>query len=264
MYATSEIQRHTGSEFRQGCPKSDQSFGSQSRNSHPLLPSMNKMRYDASAYAVDISQSRGAGNYFLETPMPHCQPCFANDPRLQFGTSGHSECMGRALVDIDSELIGITRKASRAPMCKHQPPQGPSDICPLVHVPDCTTKVLAVQDTRLNNPPQTLRCTGWNRWEWLCNDPQEHAIMQFDTGIDTSIVTKDNHRPLITTPLDQTVFLPPRKYESPDHSAPKWKPKRCDEQGGPAYDPNAFTSPIPVLHWKTCDENKRIQNGCSV
>lgn len=259
MYASSEHHKK-GSDPRLGCPSSDHRTGDRAQNTHPLLPSMNKMRYDASAYEVDLAQSTGAGNYFLDTPMPHCQPCFANDPRMQLGTSGHSECVGKSLIDIDSDLIGITRKASRAPICKYQLPTSPSDICPLAHVPDCTSKVLAVQDTRLNNPPQTLRCTGWNRWEWLCTDPQEHAIMQFDTGIDTSIVTKDNHRPLITKPLDQTVFLPPRKYEAPGDSAPKWVPERCDNSSG--YDPEAFTSPIPVMHWKTCSENKRIQNGC--
>lgn len=225
-------------------------------NPHPLHPSMNKMRYDINAYAVDIAQSRGAGNYFLETPTPHCQPCFASDARMHIGTSGHSECTDRTLVDIDSDLLGITRKASRAPVCKYQQPKSIEGICPMVHVPDCATKVLSIQDTRLNNPPQTLRCTGWNRWEWLPINPQDHAIMEFDTGIDTSIVTKDNHRPLVSTPLDQTVFLPPKKYEAPHTSAPQWQPNpSCTGNG--KYDPDAFTSPIPVMHWQTCSERDR-------
>ena len=239
-----------------------------SGTSHPLMSSMNKLRYDSLSYTTDIKQSKGPGGYVMETPMPHCQPCFSSDARMQFGRSGHSECSDRSLIDVDSDLIGITRRASRAPSCQYKPPTSPNDICPLRHVPDCTNLVLAVQDTRLNNPPCTLRGTGWNRWEWLCTDPQEHAILSFDTGIDTSIITKDNHRPLITVPLDQTVFMPPRKYESAGASAPQWmpkdtclNPKNAAAGGRRHYDPDDFITPLPNMHWRSCTEVKKIQEG---
>lgn len=228
------------------------------RPSHPLLSSLNHLRYDEGAYRADLGQSRGPGAYILETPTPHCKPCFADDARMIQGTSGHTECADRPLVDIDSDLMGITRKASRSPSCKFSPSSTPQ--CKTITVPDCSSVVLAVQDTRLNNPASTLRCTGWNRWQWLCRDPQEHAIQEFETGIDTTILTKDNHRPLISVPLDQTVFLPPRKYENPDQSAPAWQPPSCGKDN--EYDPNAFMNPIPNMHWRSCKEVSRIQNGC--
>jgi hypothetical protein len=234
------------------CPSS---YSKAAQQAHPLLPSMNKLRYDANAYSSDLAQSRSAGGYYLETPMPHCQPCFANDPRMQMGYSGHSECRDRALIDTNSDILGITRKASSAPGCKYQAPRNPNEYCSLVHVPDCTTKVLAVQDTRLTNPPSTLRATGWNRWEWLCANPQDHAILNFETGVDTSIVTKDNHRPRVVVPEDQTAVLPPRKYETADKSAPKWMPKECAE-------PEGFITQMPNMHWRSCQELDRIQNGC--
>lgn len=239
------------------CPATDRYLSiQQQRPTHPLLPSLNHLRYDESTYLTDLGQSRGPGSYILETPTPHCKPCFANDAMLKMGTSGHRECEDRLLIDVDSELLGITRKASRTPACQNVAP-----VCAAsVKVPDCTdNSMLPVQDTRLNNPPSTLRGTGWNRWQWLCRNPQEHAIIGFETLVDTSILTKDNHRPMICTPLDQTVFLPPRKYEDPARGAPKWQPD-CPKMDGP-YDPNAFTNPIPSMHWRSCEEIAKIQNG---
>ena len=209
---------------------------------------MNTLRYDANTYKFDLRQSLGPGAYLLGTPMPHCTPCFANDPRWNNGTSGGSECVDRPLIDVDSDLIGITRRATNDPTCKYLP----TAPCKLSSVPECRAAALPVEDTRLNNPPCTLRGTGWNRWEWLCANPQERALVPFDTRIDTSIVVKDNHRPLLPKPIDQTLAMPPAKGAPAQHGAPEWKP-RCEPE---------YLSPIPNVHWRTCSEMDRIQNGC--
>eukprot|EP00798_Chlamydomonas_sp_ICE-L_P017274 gene17274-biopygen26187 len=181
---------------------------------------------------------------------------------MVMGTSGHTECGSKLMVDIDSELLGITRKASRSPACQFQKGAAAQQCAKYrTSPPDCSSVVLNVQDTRLNNPASTLRGTGWNRWQWLCRNPQEHAIQEFESGIDTTILTKDNHRPLVSVPLDQTVFLPPRKYKSPEQSAPKWQPPpRCSGDDA-EYAPNDFVNPIPTMHWRTCKEVSRIQHG---
>ena len=69
------------------------------------------------------------------------------------------------------------------------------------------------ENTRLSNPASTLRGTGWNRWEWLCENPQKRSIVPFDLNINERLVLKDNHRPLVPKPLDQSVFLPPQNNE---------------------------------------------------
>jgi hypothetical protein len=209
---------------------------------------MNGLRYDVGTYQFDLKQSVGPGDYAIGTPMPHCQPCFANDTRTNNGTSGGSVCQTLSLVDVDSELIGITRRATSSPAGKYLP----TPPCNLSHLPDCRPSILEVEDTRLNNPPCTLRGTGWNRWEWLCTNPQQRALMPFDTMVDTSIVVKDNHRPIISRPLDQTLALPPGKHDKPTRGAPDWMPK-CDAE---------YISPLPNVHWRTCSELDRIQQGC--
>ena len=40
----------------------------------------------------------------------------------------------------------------------------------LKHFQDCH---LNSEPTKLSNPPCNLRGTGWNRWEWLCQNPQD-------------------------------------------------------------------------------------------
>ena len=65
-----------------------------------------------------------------------------------------------------------------------------------------------VENTRLSNPSCNLRGTGFNRWEWLCNNPQERVLIPFDVNVSNRLVVKDNHRPVIPTLIDQTSILP--------------------------------------------------------
>ena len=55
---------------------------------------------------------------------------------------------------------------------------------------DCNR--MTTESTRLSNPTSTLRGTGWNRWEWLCEDPQKKSLVPFDYEINNNIVIRDN------------------------------------------------------------------------
>jgi hypothetical protein len=71
------------------------------------------------------------------------------------------------------------------------------------------------EDTRLSNPPCTLKETGINRWEWICYDPQDKAIEDFDRiPVNYRMVAKDNHVPCIEKPMDQSVFFPNSKQNN--------------------------------------------------
>lgn len=151
------------------------------------------------------------------TPATQCTTCLSGDPWRVSG-GGVSVCSDRPLIDVDSELHNITRPATDCPTGLYRP-SGP--FCATHSFPDCRPSV-ATEDTRLTNPPCTLRATGWNRWEWLCQDPQDQTQMPFDWNIDSKLVAKDNHRPCIPRPLDQSVTLPIddgiETVWSPDHA----------------------------------------------
>ena len=84
----------------------------------------------------------------------------------------------------------------------------------LEHYDDCQNFV--GESTRLSNPPCTLRGTGWNRWQWLCQNPQDRSIIPFNIELNTTIMAKDDHRPCIPQPLDQRNSWPTTEYNNPN------------------------------------------------
>lgn len=206
--------------------------------------SFSRLNYDPCTYEHNIKQSVGAADYYIGAPRVDCRACFPVDPSVNLGFThpgpvsggiGGASCKNPPLVDISSELFGITRKASNCPTNKYLP--GDGEYCKEKEIPvDC--KLLPNEQTRLSNPPCTLRETGWNRWEWLCQDPQKFALVPFDFNVSNRLVVKDNHRPHIQMPINQASALPPLNSSDELYSMPM----TC-------YQPN---NDIPSTHWKKC------------
>ena len=70
------------------------------------------------------------------------------------------------------------------------------------------TRFLTREDTLISNPKCTNKERTINRWEWLCRDPRERALLPFDRLIANRLIVKDAHRPLKPTMIDQTSALP--------------------------------------------------------
>ena len=200
--------------------------------------SFNRCNYDTCQYKQVLAESIGPGHYMINTPPISCEPCYPFDPTVRLQSSGASIDTTKNMIDIDSEMLNITRAYSKCPSkkwitkcsnCQNSfvgEPCGqgvsttcnpcknnlkPGERCPdsyssgLKHWKDC---FVPPEDTRTSNPACNLRGTGWNRWEWLCLDPQERIEMPFDYNIDNRIIVKDNHRPCIPTPVDPRPTLP--------------------------------------------------------
>lgn len=190
--------------------------------------SYNRQPYDVCSYNYQLAESVGPGIYQITRPNNVCEPCHTSDPRIILQSQGVSVSRNSSLIDIDSDLIGINRNLSDCPSRKYFPDanasfQGgaqtgtvrgsgcrPTDkVCidnsNSISFKDCFTPV---EDTRLSNPPSTLRGTGWNRWEWLCRNPQDRVTEPFDFQINTKLVSKDNHRPCLPNPIDQFIVYP--------------------------------------------------------
>lgn len=205
--------------------------------------SFSRLNYDTCTYEHNLKQSVGAADYYIGTPRVDCRSCFPADPNVNLGFThpgpinngiGGASCMDKPLVDVSSELLGITRKASNCPTQKFVP--GANNFCKVNRLEDCGA--LPKEDTRLSNPPCTLRGTGWNRWEWLCTDPQDKALMPFDLNISNRLVVKDNHRPCIQYPINQASALPPAN--------------RSDDMvkmGDACEQPSTH---IPSIQWRDC------------
>lgn len=165
--------------------------------------SLNALKYDDCAYTHQLRESISPGDYMINTPRP-CNPCFVVSPGIFVDKFGAALCE-KELVDVNSELLNITRKASDCPSKKYLPKAEP--FCNATKYKECS--FLTPEDTLISNPKCTNKEVTVNRWEWLCRNPQEKAMMPFEWFVANRTITKDSHRPNISTPMDQAVALPP-------------------------------------------------------
>jgi len=188
---------------------------------------LSRAPYDVCSYKYQLAQEIGPGVYQLTRPDNQVVPVLPRDPRFIAQTSGVSISKNTSLIDIDSELIGISRNLTRCPDRQYMPDGNASFQCgaqtgkvrngcqPFDKVCVDNTEVLKFadnglysEDTRLSSSARTNRGVGWNRWEWLPSDPQERVLHEFDYEINTKILSKNNHRPCIPNPIDQYNVYP--------------------------------------------------------
>lgn len=166
------------------------------------------LKYDNSAYDQLLRESLGTLKYQLNTPQK--AQCFIDDPNIIMQKVGVSVDRTKPMIDIDSELMGITRKLSHDPKKKFIPKMDKNgNVCSdtkKINYDPCNN--IPTESTRLSNPSFNLRGTGWNRWEWLCKNPQDKIETEYSSNIDTKVMFKDNHRPIIENPIDIVNSLP--------------------------------------------------------
>lgn len=228
--------------------------------------SFNRLNYDTGAYTQNLNESVGPGMYQIFKPPVSCKPCINNDPQIIQNSNGVSFKKNEFMIDVDSELMGITRKNTKNPTKKYIPTCPDTtctsgEVCGQGVVGSCKNKNdlsrgqrfgdkeridlqdcgFRTEDTRLSNPPCTLRGTGWNRWEWTCKNPQNRVEQPFDWNISNRIVVKDNHRPCIPTPISDIPVRPT------GGSLP------CDKVDSTC---GSYTG-APSVHWRKCNQIKQ-------
>ena len=163
--------------------------------------SFNRLNSDACQYKQSLFESVGPGHYQLGTP-PICDPCMPVTPKIRLQRSGvlYQEA---PLVDNESELFNIVHPKTKCPTKMYYPTKCRNGTA--FGYGDCFNES---DETRNSNPASNLRGTGWNRWEILCKNPQDQALVPFDYNISNRIIVKDNHRPCIPRPLDVRPSLP--------------------------------------------------------
>jgi len=215
--------------------------------------SFNRQNYDEGAYLHNLRQSTGAADYMLNAPRNDCDGRFFTSPYVRVNTLGASVC-DKNPIDVDSELMGLNRKNSRCPTQQYIPQA--NEFCVTKGLRDCND--LGSQDSRLTNPPCTLRSTGWNRWESLCQNPQDHAILPFTILANNSLIVKDNHRPFVSLPIDQTAALPTPIETLPECAMPLPKESSQNQR----QQPYPARTEIPSTTWRTTNVMNEV-NGRS-
>ena len=83
--------------------------------------SFNRLNYDTCEYKQTLAQSIGPGHYQINTPPISCEPCYPYSPSVRLQRSGGSVDTSQYMIDIDSELMNITRPLSNCPSKKYLP-----------------------------------------------------------------------------------------------------------------------------------------------
>jgi hypothetical protein len=208
-------------------------------------------RYDSCSYEESLRRAVGPGMYQLGTPANDCASCAQDvptDPYLRYQKWGPGSCAPGQAVDDGSELRGLSYKISKCSADSYLPGKYSSKAAcqPSGIKAQCAAPT---EDTRLSNPPCTLRGTGWNRWEWLCYNPQDRAMIPFEWNVSYRTVVKDNHVPILPTPMDQSALMPPPSVATP------MKPWQVNNSCGPKEMPYRPGNPFAL----TMDTCKNIQ-----
>ena len=193
--------------------------------------SLASLRNDSCSYEEKLRQTTGPGMYMLGTPANDCgNDCTRDvppDPYFRYQKFGPNACPPGKSVDDNSELKGLNYKSTKCSNDQYLPGKYSSKgACGASGTSSVRSCLPPTEDTRLSNPPCNLHATGWNRWEWLCWNPQDRAIIPFEWNTSYRIVAKDNHVPCFETPLDQLNHLPngkePDEQEHPTEYV--WNP----------------------------------------
>jgi hypothetical protein len=167
--------------------------------------SMNRRTYDGCKTSDDLRVTTGPGRYQLDAPPQACNACFAPEPTVRQQAWGASLNGTYIKTDVESDLFNINRPTTRTVCDQYNPQSNKINQAAAEPVKECS---FPQTHSRLVDPPCNNRAVGWNRFEWLCDNPQEATMVPFDNLVATRLQKRDQHRPCIPKPISETALLP--------------------------------------------------------
>jgi hypothetical protein len=172
------------------------------RGQHTADRALTRYSSDLCKMVEDNEISTGPGRYRLAPPNAYGNAVFAPNPTVRVQRWGASHDMTSTKTDVESDLWNISRPTTRTACGQYAPEQGAAVAERLTAMPEAD---FPQTHARLVDPPCTLRGTGWNRWEWLCQNPQENVMMPFEWHVDTRAAHKDARYHAMDRPLETSV-----------------------------------------------------------
>jgi hypothetical protein len=157
------------------------------RSQHGADRSMTRYKHDVSKMVENNEITTGPGRYALGVPNHYGNAVYAPNPTVRMQKWGASHDMSSTKTDVESDLWNIGRPSTRTVCGQYQPEDGARR---LTAMPEGDFPQTAA---RLVDPPCTLRGSGWNRWEWLCENPQENVMTPFEHLVDSRHANKDRY-----------------------------------------------------------------------
>ena len=133
-------------------------------------------------------QSIGPNEYHLNTIQTEGSPVYPWAPTARIQKIGGAILDNQKLIDVDSDLLGITRKSSNDPNTHYKPSE--EMVLKYINLED---GFFHQESTLLSNPPSLLRGQVKNRWENVHKDPMQNILEPFNRlGEDTYLQTMDD------------------------------------------------------------------------
>ena len=164
--------------------------------------SFTRFNYDPCRTKKLLEESTGPGRYMLNKPGWGDKPCFFSDPQIRMQEWGTNlrRVPGGAPIDIDSDLLGITRPLSKDCSKKEFPFAGVV-FSMKKEYPTCGNEITS--QSRATHPAFLYRdLEQSNRYPLFLN-PQENVCMPFQNNLNTQLLERDNFTPKIPCPMNK-------------------------------------------------------------
>ena len=168
------------------------------RGQHAPDRAMTRYRHDLPKMVENNEITTGPGRYRLGVPNAYGDAVFVPDATIRMQRWGASHDMTSTKTDVESDLLNLGRPTTRTACGQYTPEQGAAVADRLTAMPEAA---FPMTHARLVDPPCTLRASGWNRWEWLCENPQANVMMPFEWSVDSRHAAKDDYLDQIRLPL---------------------------------------------------------------
>lgn len=164
---------------------------------HSSDRSMTRYKYDLGKMVENNEISTGPGRWTLGVPNAYGNAVFVPNPTIRQQKWGASHDMTSTKTDVESDLLNLSRPPTRT-SCGQWDPTAPGAQRQMTSMPEAD---FPMTFTRNDDPPCTLRSSGWNRWQWLCQDPQENVMVPFEWSVDSRHASKDRlHNTILAGP----------------------------------------------------------------
>jgi hypothetical protein len=165
--------------------------------------SLTRPRNDPFHQIDDMRITSYSMRYMLNPPERNCPNTFPTSATTRLQYSGNSLVSGEWKTDVESDLKGISRLGTKI-RCDSQLYHPDTNVNNNIRLKHAKDEYVPLTFARLEDPPCTLRTTGWNRWDTLFHNPQE----TFETPFDFFIPTRDLDKQKYNTHSSKTCFTP--------------------------------------------------------
>ena len=165
--------------------------------------SFTRFNYDECRTEKLLQESTGPGRYILNTPGWGENPQFFNDPQIRMQKWGGNlrHVPDGGAIDIDSDLMGLTRKLSKDIPKKKYPNKA------IVRSQKVTYPInndTFVDESRATHPAWMYKDLEQDHRYYLPLDPQENVMIGFQNNLNTRLLERDSYKPKIPNLLSNS------------------------------------------------------------